>query len=272
MRRLLLPVTCLALLPGCATTWTLLALGGVEVEEGSFSQAKPVGPTERRLVVEPVALPRQDQPPAPEAEAPPEPPGESVLPGPMPPAVEVEPSPVPLESCDCPPEPPPGRWEPEPPAPPRAEPELSVQLSCMLQQRPSRELVHKESFSYDVGWKLMTAFMAVSESAIAGLMAHSYLEGRRRGAEELTPLVLGSYLALDALGSALLFFLPTKHNVVDFEAEGRWTSSPGCPAGLTASVGGRSYQVAPDGVLEADGGARVYEQLATPDHGFELRL
>ncbi|MGI5864140.1 MAG: hypothetical protein ACOX6T_19090, partial [Myxococcales bacterium] len=273
MRRLLLPIICLLLLPGCATTWAVLTLSGVEVEEGSLTHAKPVGPTERRLVVEPVAVPRQDQPPAPKIEAPLEPADEVALPAPAPPAVEAEPEPPPVVSCECPPEPPPVTWEPapEPPAPPRPEPELSVQLSCILQQRPSRELVHKESFSYGVGWKLMTAFMALSEGAIAGLLAKTYFDGRRR-AEELTPLVAGSYLALDALGSALLFFMPTRRNVAEFETEGRWTSSPGCPAGLTASVGGRSYQVAPDGALEANGGARIYEQLTTPDHGFELRL
>lgn len=109
------------------------------------------------------------------------------------------------------------------------------ELQCETRQH-ARNNVHRSAFRYGKKWKYATATMFLIEAAVA---TASYFGDRENPQNQLTAGVL----ALDAIGTAALFFAPRKEI---YRTEIRNVSDrvrTDCPDGLTLDIGGEVYPI-----------------------------
>ncbi|HEY5921177.1 MAG TPA: hypothetical protein VIV11_05880 [Kofleriaceae bacterium] len=111
-----------------------------------------------------------------------------------------------------------------------------VELTCTTSQR-ANETVYRAAYRYGSGWKKATALAFVTEAAAATLFL---LTADR---EEPAGYAYGGFFALDALGTAALFFAPRKEQ---FSRSERTVNTPvrdDCPDGLMLEIAGTTFPV-----------------------------
>jgi len=255
----LLALLLLTLLPGCATSWAALTLADVDWSHNGYQEVRPEGPVERKLVASPERVPAPPPAPPPAVPVEADPPPPPVIP--PPPVVVVVPGPRP-------PPPPP---MPEPPPDP-FHVDGSAKLACRTMERSEHDRVHDVAYTYTTGWKLLAGFTAVSEVVFGAGFTQVGLNARSNGQSGTGYFIGASYLAVDALATVALLFVPEHTRVKDYvNTPGAWRSTPGCPVDMAVEVDGQPAPVAPDGSLPPDAAEAVLDQLAHPGGGFVLR-
>jgi hypothetical protein len=207
----------LSSLSSCATLWAFNEVTGSDWSQGEQQRVVPTGPEARRTRVSFEYRPEARVPVTPE-------------PPPPPSAAPVDPAPgvVLIDPSGSPP------WaSPAPAAPALAEGTLG--LTCTTERKYETVRRHRTLYRYDGVWKLWTGFMFIAEATMVGVVtafiAPRLSRGQPLGASEVFGLVAGGYLALDALGTAILFWHPRQVMVRESNEPGRWELlSSDCPA------------------------------------------
>jgi hypothetical protein len=123
-----------------------------------------------------------------------------------------------------------------PPAPAPAAPQapLPLELRCDTAQR-ARDEVYRQAFRYDRRWRLITTAAFALEAVGATMLLLS--------AQDPVNMVYGGALAVDAVGTGIIRFLPRKEiyrkDVVDVSTPIRTD----CPDGTVLEIGGEPYPV-----------------------------
>lgn len=139
-------------------------------------------------------------------------------------------------------------------ATPRAE--LPFALRCVSEQRASDDVYHS-AFRYGKRWKTGTAVMFLAEGAAATALL---LAGKRESAEP----IYGAFFALDAIGTAALFFAPRREI---YRKDARATTTQvrtDCPEGLVLVIGGDSFPVDAAGRIGEVGEVALDDWMAAP--------
>ncbi|MGN6109314.1 MAG: hypothetical protein ACTHU0_29675 [Kofleriaceae bacterium] len=139
-------------------------------------------------------------------------------------------------------------------ATPRAE--LPFALRCVSEQRASDDVYHS-AFRYGKRWKTGTAVMFLAEGAAATALL---LAGKRESAEP----IYGAFFALDAIGTAALFFAPRREV---YRKDARATTTQvrsDCPEGLVLVIGGDSFPVDAAGRIGEVGEVALDDWMAAP--------
>lgn len=225
---------------GCATLWTVFEVTGVDWRQGEIQKTTPLGPEEKRLQVqgEYVAPPPVI---AQAVEAPP----------PMPGVVVVEPQPEPVGG--------------------RPFPQGSLRFTCEEQARVTRERVDETYFRYDGVWKALTAFMFISEAAIASLLI--WASTNEPGKIDGVPLGVGIGFGLDAIGTAILFWHGPEERKKSWEQDGQWkVKSRECTSPLSVAVSTGAFPVEKDGTVPGLGEWMLQHVVDTEDSALEFQL
>nr|MBA3397015.1 hypothetical protein [Deltaproteobacteria bacterium] len=124
-----------------------------------------------------------------------------------------------------------------------------------------RDTVYHSAFRYGSKWKKLTAAMVLIE---AGLASAYYFGTDRQKPEE--QLAVG-FFGLDALGTAVLFFVPRKEIYrVDVRPVTTHLRSD-CPEGLVLEIAGESYKVDAAGGIGELGLAALDAWMQAPSGG-----
>lgn len=236
---------------GCATAWLASEVTGADWQQGEISKVEPSGAVDSRLAVSPrhVAGPAvvpQAQPGAPEPVASPAEP----RPGP----IEVHQAPLPGPSAQ--------------PLPPRPWPEGALALQCEEEHRAERERVTRTVLRYDGTWKALTAFMFVAEAAMGTL---SLVVGLQKNPKDGGLIGVGTFFALDAIGTAVLFFHPAevRHRVAETPGQWRARAAP-CPQDLAVRTPTGDFPVAASGDVPVIGPWMLQTSVVAPDTSLSL--
>lgn len=133
----------------------------------------------------------------------------------------------------------------------------SLTLQCKSMQ-VARESVYRSSFRYGKGWKKMTALAFAAEAAAGTALL---LTADREHAQEYA---YGGFLALDALGTAALFFVPRKDQFTNTERDAITTIRDDCPDGLTFEIAGNSFIVDAAGHIGDAGEVALEDWMKAP--------
>jgi hypothetical protein len=118
-------------------------------------------------------------------------------------------------------------------------------LTCSTRQY-AQDRVYHSAFRYGSKWKKTTAISFLVEAALG---AAFLLIDRNRDlsdpeqANDRTGLLVGGFFALDAIGTAAIFFIPRKEV---FTVEDKAVMTPirdDCPEGLVLEIGGTSFPI-----------------------------
>ena len=137
-----------------------------------------------------------------------------------------------------------------------------LELACETTQR-ARDNVYRSAFRYGKKWKYATAAMFAIEAAVA---AAFYFGDRQNPQNQLAAGVL----AIDALGTAALFFAPRKEI---YRTEIRNVANrvrTDCPDGLALDIGGEVYPVDAAGRIGELGVAALDAWMQAP--GAPIRI
>lgn len=132
-------------------------------------------------------------------------------------------------------------------------------ISCRVTQE-GKETLYRASTRYGTKWK----YLAVASAILEGGFAAAYLLKDEPTAQETLG---GWFLAGDALGSAILAFVPSRDVYKNSIAETSTLVRSDCPEGVALEVGGRVIPIDATGALGDIGDAVVkthLEQLAGP--------
>jgi hypothetical protein len=236
---------------GCATAWLASEVTGVDWQQGEISKVEPSGAVEARVSVSARHVPGPAVVP----------PAEPVAPESPPPPVEPQPGPVEVHQVPAP-------LPSAQPPPPRPWPEGALALKCDEERRAERERVTRSLFRYDGTWKALTAFMFVAEAAMGTL---SLVVGLQKNPKDGGLVGVGSFFALDALGTAILFFHPpeVRHTVSDGKGEWR-ANGAACPQDLAVRTSTGDFPVAPSGEVPVIGPWMLQTAVATADAALSL--
>lgn len=111
----------------------------------------------------------------------------------------------------------------------------ALELGCETIQR-AKDTVHRTAFRYGKKWKYATATMFLLEAAVA---TATYFGDRENPQNQLA----GAVVALDAIGTAALFFAPRKELYGTEERPVSNRVRTDCPEGLALDIGGEVYPV-----------------------------
>lgn len=109
-------------------------------------------------------------------------------------------------------------------------------LECKAEQQ-ARDAVYHSAYRYGSRWKKGTALMFVLE----GALATTFLALGKR--EDPREVLAGGFLALDALGTAAVFFAPRKEIYRRDEKPITTALRTDCPDGLVLEIAGDSFPV-----------------------------
>ncbi|HEY3451993.1 MAG TPA: hypothetical protein VGK67_36880 [Myxococcales bacterium] len=267
--RILLALSTLAFAQGCATATLLAKATGFEKEcsSSSLTTWQPTGSRQTTLHVDLAYVP---PPPPP---APPEPPP---APPPPPRVVVLVPAP-PWPGPILVPPPGPPRLRLPPPPPPPGPPPIAIavptapataRLICRQDSRYSQAHYRTERWLYEPSHKVLIGFFGLSETALAAAMlGTAKLEG---GKVDAAALVTGIVLGLDALGTWALLAHPKQNWVEESDGPGPMESVAACPEGMSVDVDGIRSEVAPDGTVHPEVGARLLEAMWRPGVSFSF--
>jgi hypothetical protein len=133
---------------------------------------------------------------------------------------------------------------------------LPFALTCRTEQR-AKDVVYHSAFRYGKRWKWTSGLMALAEGALAALMLSA-------GTERPGYVVGGGVLALDALVTTGLFFIPRKEI---YRHEERTAITPvrsDCPEGMTLAIGADKFPVDAAGKLGEVGDAALDAWMSAP--------
>ncbi len=114
-------------------------------------------------------------------------------------------------------------------------------LSCKAAQH-ARETVYRSSFRYGKSWKKAMALAFVAEAAFATGMYFG-TRSSEKPEDRLAGKVGAGFFALDAIGTAALFFAPRKETFSHVERDANTQLREDCPEGLTLEIAGTTYPV-----------------------------
>jgi hypothetical protein len=138
------------------------------------------------------------------------------------------------------------------------------QVVCEVRQGGS-ETEYRASTRYGSRWKFATAVWFVVDA----LGAVAYYIQRE---EEPGAILASGFFAVDAVGTAALFFAPSRDEYTAAESYRSWTVRSDCPDGLTLVVGGRSVPVDAAGALGFLGEEALTEAMAEPASVIEVQI
>ena len=149
------------------------------------------------------------------------------------------------------------------PAPaPRPRP---FELACRAQQR-GRDTVYRSAFRYGSRWKKLTAISFLAESAIASAI----LLGGDRDKPKVQ--LWGGLFAIDAIGTAAIFFIPRKEIYRKDEKPVITQLRSDCPDGLVLEIGGDSFPVNAAGRIGELGDTALDQWMAQPAGTIQISL
>lgn len=131
-----------------------------------------------------------------------------------------------------------------------------LELGCETTQH-ARNDVHRSAFRYGKKWKYATATMFVLEAATA---TAAYFLDRENPQNQLAAGVL----AIDALGTAALFFAPRKEIYRTEVQDAANRIRTDCPDGLALDIGGEVYPVDAAGRIGELGAAALDAWMQAP--------
>ena len=140
---------------------------------------------------------------------------------------------------------------------------LPFALACSTRQH-ARDRVYHSAFRYGSRWKKRTAIAFLVEAALG---ATFLLIDRNRDrsdpmkANDRTGLFAGGFLAIDAIGTAAIFFVPRKEV---YSVDDKAVVTPvreDCPDGLVLDIGGTSFPVDAAGHIGELGEAALDEWM-----------
>jgi hypothetical protein len=149
----------------------------------------------------------------------------------------------------------------------RERTELPFALTCSTKQY-ARDRTYHSAFRYGSRWKKMAGISFLSEALLAGAFL---LVDRDRDlsdpmkANDRTGLIASGLFALDALGTAAIFFIPRKEV---FTVEDKAVMTPireDCPDGVVLEIAGTSYPVNAAGKIGDVGEAALDDWMRTAD-------
>lgn len=147
---------------------------------------------------------------------------------------------------------------------------LPFALQCATHQQGTDSVYHS-GIVHGRNWKIATGTAVLVEAASSAL----FLLATRNDADPQNRLegkLAGGFLALDAIGSAVLFFLPRREVV---RTDQRVTATPvraDCPDGLTLDVGGDSFVIDAAGRLGEVGDAALAAWMQQPAGPLQVTL
>lgn len=145
---------------------------------------------------------------------------------------------------------------------------LPPELSCKVTQT-GQSVDHIAASRYGKKWKWATASFFVLEAAVAALYL---LSDAPDGKSNVPRRVGGGYLALDALVTAGLFFVP-KRDVLETKPRTVVTTvRRDCPAGLVVEAGGKRVEVDARGKLGPVGVQVLDRAMAEPTARIDVRF
>ena len=139
------------------------------------------------------------------------------------------------------------------------------ELACRAEQR-ARDTVYRSAFRYGSRWKKYTAVSFLAESAIATAV----LLGGDRDKPKVQ--LWGGFFAIDAIGTAAIFFIPRKEIYRKDEKAVITPLRSDCPDGLVLEIGGESFPVNAAGRLGELGDAALDQWMAQPTGTIQLGL
>ena len=114
-------------------------------------------------------------------------------------------------------------------------------LQCALHQQGTDSVYHS-GIVHGRKWKIATG-MAVLFEAAAGAAFLLTADDAAEPQDRLEGKLAGGFLSLDAIGSAVLFFLPRREVVRTDQRVTRTPVRGDCPDGLTLDIGGDSFVI-----------------------------
>lgn len=138
-------------------------------------------------------------------------------------------------------------------------------IICNANQR-GRDTVYRSAFRYGSRWKKSTAIAFLAEAAIATAVL--------LGGDHTTPKnqLWGGFFAVDAIGTAAIFFIPRKEI---YHTDERTVITPlrnDCPDGLVLEIGGDSFPINAAGRLGELGDAALDQWMAAPTGALQVSL
>lgn len=131
---------------------------------------------------------------------------------------------------------------------------------CSVDQAGTNEITHA-AFRYGSKWKLTTGLMVLAQAALGATFLFTE---PAKPENKVAQQAFGGFLAADALGTAVLFFIPRKEV---FRVEQQHVVTPirtDCPEGLVLAVGLESFPLDATG-SPGDAGLTALDQwMASP--------
>ncbi|MGE0403315.1 MAG: hypothetical protein AB7T06_41795 [Kofleriaceae bacterium] len=149
----------------------------------------------------------------------------------------------------------------------RERTELPFALTCSTKQY-AQDRVYHSAFRYGSRWKKTAGVSFLLEAALGAALL---MIDRNRGepepgmADDRSGLLAGGFLAIDAVGTLAIFFIPRKEV---FTVDDKAVMTPireDCPEGLVLEIAGTSYPVDAAGRIGDVGEAALDEWMRAPD-------
>ncbi|MGE0403306.1 MAG: hypothetical protein AB7T06_41750 [Kofleriaceae bacterium] len=149
----------------------------------------------------------------------------------------------------------------------RERTELPFALTCSTKQY-AQDRVYHSAFRYGSRWKKTAGVSFLLEAALGAALL---MIDRNRGepepgmADDRSGLVAGGFLAIDAVGTLAIFFIPRKEV---FTVDDKAVMTPireDCPEGLVLEIAGTSYPVDAAGRIGDVGEAALDEWMRAAD-------
>lgn len=125
------------------------------------------------------------------------------------------------------------------------------------------DVVYKSGYRYGSTWKKSTAGMFVAEALIATYFALSIKK------DPLNALGAG-YFALDAIGTAAIFFIPRKEVYKEELSPMMTTIRNACPDGLALDINGESYPINAAGSIGELGQVALDDWMRAPTGSMQV--
>lgn len=149
---------------------------------------------------------------------------------------------------------------------PQSKRERPFALTCSTKQY-ARDRVYHSAFRYGSRWKKMTGIAFLLEAALAATFL--LLDDNRDTSDPMTAndrsgLLAGGFLAIDAIGTAAIFFIPRKEVFTVAEKAITTPIREDCPDGLALEIGGTSFPVDAAGRIGEIGEAALDDWMRAP--------
>jgi hypothetical protein len=112
----------------------------------------------------------------------------------------------------------------------------TFRLECHSMQN-AKDAVYHTTYRYGSGWKKATGIMFLAEAALGAVLLATSAN------EKPGNVVLGGFLAADALGTGILFFAPRKEIYSREEKPVTTDIRSDCPDGLVLDIAGEQFPV-----------------------------